>query len=112
MTIGTMAVHALCTAGLIAFLRTMHAGHWAVRTTWTKVAVISVLVLAMFLASVLEASIWAAIYVFVDAIQSFEEALYFSVVTFTTLGYGDITVSEKRRLLASLEAAGGTIAFG
>jgi voltage-gated potassium channel Kch len=48
----------------------------------------------------------------VGALSSLEEALYFSMVTFTTLGYGDVTLSDRWRLLASFEAANGTIMFG
>ena len=36
----------------------------------------------------------------------------FSIVTFTTLGYGDIILSENWRILASMEAAAGIIFFG
>lgn len=38
--------------------------------------------------------------------------MYFSMVTFTTLGYGDITLGGDWRLLASFEAANGIIMFG
>ena len=62
--------------------------------------------------SVSEAGIWALSYMLVHAIPVFEHALYFSIVTFTTLGYGDITLSENWRLLASFEAAVGIIIFG
>jgi voltage-gated potassium channel Kch len=41
-----------------------------------------------------------------------ERALYFSTVTFTTLGYGDITLQERWQLLSSFEAANGIILFG
>ena len=34
------------------------------------------------------------------------------MVTFTTLGYGDITLSQQWRLLSSFEAATGIIMFG
>lgn len=39
----------------------------------------------------------------------FEKALYFSTVTFTTVGYGDITPLGINRLLAALEAFIGVV---
>jgi hypothetical protein len=74
--------------------------------------VISALVLVMFLVSVLDAVLWAYAYVQVGAIPDLETALYFSMVTFTTLGYGDITMDSTWRLLSSFEAANGIIMFG
>jgi hypothetical protein len=48
----------------------------------------------------------------VGALQNFEPALYFSMVTFTTLGYGDVLLDDRWRLMASFEAANGIIIFG
>jgi voltage-gated potassium channel Kch len=45
-------------------------------------------------------------------LPSFEEALYFSTVTFTTVGYGDIVLSREWRQLATFEAVNGWIIFG
>lgn len=73
---------------------------------------ISIIVLIMFSASLIETLVWAITYMFLGAIERFEEALYFSMVTFTTLGYGDVTLSNAYRLVASLEAANGIIIFG
>ena len=47
-----------------------------------------------------------------DELQTFEEALYFSIVTFTTLGYGDITLSNGWRLLSGIEAISGILLIG
>ena len=41
-----------------------------------------------------------------------QSALYFSTVTFTTLGYGDITLQERWKLLSSFEAVNGIVLFG
>ena len=79
---------------------------------YLKMFWISVIVLLMFFASIIEAVIWAISYLALDAVQTVEEALYFSIVTFTTLGFGDIILNESWRLLASLEAANGIIIFG
>jgi hypothetical protein len=70
------------------------------------------IVILMFLASVVEVLVWAATYLAVNAIQGFEKALYFSMVTFTTLGYGEIVLEERWRLLSSFEAANGILMFG
>jgi hypothetical protein len=55
---------------------------------------------------------WALVYVALNAIEGVEQAFYFSMVTFTTLGYGDIVLSECWRLLASFESGIGIIMFG
>jgi hypothetical protein len=70
------------------------------------------IVLLMFLVTLVEVSLWAGAYLALNAIQGLEKALYFSMVTFTTLGYGEIVLDERWRLLASFEAANGIIMFG
>ena len=69
-------------------------------------------VLLMFFVSVIEVLVWSVTYLWLDALEGFEEATYFSMVTFTTLGYGEIVLDEQWRLLASFEAANGIIMFG
>lgn len=60
--------------------------------------------------------IWAFCYYMIPqtAIQftSFSESVYFSMVTFTTLGYGDISLSSNWRLLSGLEAINGIMLIG
>jgi hypothetical protein len=46
------------------------------------------------------------------ATDSFWDALYFSVVTWTTLGYGDIQPVRDLRMFAAIEALYGYIFFG
>lgn len=55
---------------------------------------------------------WALMFLYVDALTLLEESLYFATVTFTTLGYGDIVLSQSARLLASMCAVNGLIVFG
>ena len=80
--------------------------------TNSKIFHISWIILVMFIASLTEALIWAGFYVFTGAIEDFHTAAYFSLVTYTTLGYGDITLAEEWRILASSQAAIGIIIFG
>lgn len=86
--------------------RQLHLAMFLIRSL-----VVATLVLILFAATLIEASAWAAVYVALGAISNFEEALYFSIVTYTTLGYGDVVLSDQWRLLSSIEAANGLIIF-
>jgi hypothetical protein len=45
-------------------------------------------------------------------ISTLEKAFYFSAQNYTTLGYGDIGISDRWRLLGPLEAINGLLLFG
>ena len=112
LMIATTFVHAGFTGLTLRTLRGIHTAHWATRSAVLEASVIAGGVVALFLASLCEAAIWAVSYVHLGTLETFEEALYFSIVTYTTLGFGDITLSEEWRLLCSFEAANGIILFG
>jgi hypothetical protein len=69
-------------------------------------------VLFLIIPIVVDIVLWAAFYYFSAALPNFEEAVYFSTVTFTTVGYGDIVLGHEWRQLASIEAINGWIIFG
>jgi hypothetical protein len=63
----------------------------------------------------IEAIIWGFTYYLLPGItefESIEKAIYFSLVTFTTLGYGDITINSANRMLAGFEAMNGVLLLG
>jgi len=78
----------------------------------TDVTVMGVVLLLLFTGHVLQFAIWAILFVWLGEFSDFETAFYHSVVNFTSLGYGDIVMSEKWRLLGALEAANGILMFG
>jgi hypothetical protein len=112
LVFATTVVHTGCTGAALHSLYVLHPERWRTRRYFTATIIVSALVLLMFLASVLESLLWAQAYLRTGAIEGLEKALYFSIVTYTTLGYGDITLNEDWRLLASFEAANGIIMFG
>jgi len=72
---------------------------------------------AIFLISIhlVQAAIWALVYMLLPGItefETFEKSIYFSLVTFTTLGYGEITIASGNRILAGLEAINGITLIG
>lgn len=60
----------------------------------------------------LSAVIWALNFIWSGAFTSYEESLYFSLVSFTTLGFGDVILGIDHRIQAGLLAANGLIQFG
>lgn len=111
MMMVTTAVHAW--GMIMAFYILQSQGwRWVRRLHRFHVYRVGVVVQMMFLVSLVEVMIWASAYLALNAIEGLENALYFSMVTFTTLGYGDIVLHDYWRLLSSFEAANGIIMFG
>ena len=107
----TITIHALLTRFVI-FVVHVRNDPKNKPPNFSKEYRIATAVMITFAAGIIEAVIWAAAYLWIGALQTFADALYFSIVTFTTLGYGDITLNESWRLLASYQAAIGIIIFG
>ena len=82
------------------------------KSLWRSPLMLALFVLWLFLATILEAWTWALLYLALGAVTTLEEAAYFSMETFTTLGYGDITLDKNWRLLSSFEGANGLLMFG
>ena len=73
---------------------------------------IDVVVIAILVATMIEGVLWAISYLSIGAFDTFEQALYFSMVTYTTLGYGDLVLADDHRLMGAIEAANGVIMLG
>ena len=56
--------------------------------------------------------LWALLLIWLGTFNNLEPALYFSLISFTTLGFGDLILNEDWRLLAGFIAANGFIVFG
>lgn len=56
--------------------------------------------------------LWAFTLLILGAFGSIEEAVYFSMVAFTSLGFGDIVLNQEWRMLSGLIAANGLLLFG
>jgi Ion channel len=61
---------------------------------------------------VVEITVWAFTYVLVRAMPELQSALYFSAVTYTTTGYGDLVLPPRWRLVGAVEALTGILMCG
>ncbi len=76
------------------------------------ILMLSMVMLLMLLGNFVQMTIWAALFMLLGEFGEFATALYHSGVNFATLGYGDIVMTERWRLLGPLEAANGILMFG
>ncbi len=75
-------------------------------------AAFSVLILMLLLTHMVEMFMWASMLAWGGAIGTFRNAFYYVAVTYTTLGYGEGTLSEPWRIMAPMMAMSGVFAFG
>jgi voltage-gated potassium channel Kch len=74
--------------------------------------VMAVAVLGIFILHAVVIIFWAYFFIYLGEFSEFGQALYFSMVTYTTLGYGDVTLSQDHQVISGLEAIDGIILFG
>jgi hypothetical protein len=59
-----------------------------------------------------EIAVWALFYLWRGVMPDFQSAAYFSAVTYTTTGYGDLVLAAPWRLLGAVEALTGILMCG
>ena len=111
----TTLIHSLFMVGGIRLAEWRISRFGGARGHIMRAALVSGHIVWMFLAIVIEAWLWALLYLYkplITSIPDLETAFYFSMVTYTTLGYGDVVLTGNWRTLASIQAANGVIIFG
>jgi voltage-gated potassium channel len=83
------------------------------KSSWRPVMA-GTIVVSSFVSHIVQIWLWAFLYTIVDAqpLENFSETLYFATVTYTTLGYGDLTLNPSFRMLSAVEGANGFLLFG
>jgi len=112
MILATTLIHGLATLAGVSLLQKHYKNQPMPRSGLHDTIVVAAFVLWLFLATIAEVWLWAGLYLSLGAIETLEEALYFSTVTFSTVGYGDVVLDKSWRLLGSFEAANGLFLFG
>jgi len=97
-----------CLRRYVAFKQT-HKGR---ETFMFDIILLSMVMLLMLFSNFVQMCIWAVLFMLLGEFGDFGSALYFSAVNFATLGYGDIVMTDRWRLLGPLEAATGILMFG
>jgi hypothetical protein len=106
----TVTVHFF---GLLALLWILRARAHVVHETWVREGgAIFTVVLGLMLIHAVEVWLYAGVYLALGALGDLETAVYFSTASFTTIGYGDVVLDRRWRLVGAIEGANGLLLFG
>ncbi|MEP2531140.1 potassium channel family protein [Shimia sp.] len=67
---------------------------------------------AMVLSHTIQVWLWAGILIYMGAFDFWYNALYFALVTYTTVGYGDIVLTIDYRVFGAFAGVTGILCFG
>ena len=106
----TVAIHVV---GIAVLLRAMRRSHALDLSGFRSVTLLVIaLTCWLILVHLLEISVWGLFYFWHGFLPDAESAIYFSGVTYTTVGYGDLVLPKPWRIFAPLEALTGILMCG
>jgi hypothetical protein len=112
LTVVTVLLHALGTFEAIWHVsRLQQTGTSQPRLLAREVQVVRVVSLLLLL-HLAESAVWALYYFAASLLADVETAFYFSLTSYTTLGYGDVVLPPRARILGPIEGAVGILTFG
>jgi voltage-gated potassium channel len=110
MVLVTVLIHLLGLGSLVRLLRSHHLILPARRAP--PITLLLGAALGLFAIHTVEIWLYAGLYLALRAAQDLESALYFSTVTYASIGYGDVLVAKSWRILGAIEGATGVIMLG
>lgn len=108
----TVVFHIVGLICMLAWIRKLHGKLNVSNELLHAIAVVSFAGFIILGLHIVKIWFWAMMFLNLGAITELEDAIYFSTVTATTVGYGDLVMAEKWRILGSLEAMSGILYFG
>ena len=109
--IACLATHIAIAAKLVAYLRSYKPlSDNPKRSTFAKI--ISAVFIVFLLSHTVHIYLWAGSLWILGALPGYENALYFSLVTYTTVGYGDVVLGPEFRIFGAMASVCGILMFG
>jgi hypothetical protein len=81
-------------------------------TAWSTIRLLNAVMILLVAGNLAQLFIWAFVFRLLGEFDALDVAVYHSAVNFASLGYGDIVMSERFRLLGPLEAVNGVLMIG
>ncbi len=113
MVVVTVLIHG---AGITALARSLrieaNAAEEHHHFSLKRAMAILIVVLALFTLHGIEIWLYAATYLVIGAIHTLEAAVYFSTITYSSIGFGDAEMSRPWRLVGAIEGINGVLLLG
>lgn len=113
--LGTMTVCLFLEGALLALALTYYLNHQhevALPTIGKTMGILCGVMTLLVVGNVIQIGVWAGLFELLGEFENYAIAFYHSAVNFSTLGYGDLVMTEKYRLLGPLEAINGILMVG
>jgi Ion channel len=115
--IGTVIVQVSVQTALLRLLaghaRVETVGKAAERSFIRSLRILSLVTVFMLIGGHLaQVLLWSLLYLALGEFQQFQDAAYFSLASYTTIGAADLELSRGHRILGALEAGIGMLLFG
>jgi hypothetical protein len=108
----TLAVHAGGIAVLLQRLMRLHLHTLPPTRLWPITVILLRMIWWLILLHLVEIAVWGLFYLWRGCLPHAEEAFYFSGVTYTTIGYGDVVLAKPWRVLGPIEGLMGILMCG
>jgi hypothetical protein len=108
----SLLCYALATVLIVGMVVRVLPGDHGKLGFWRSVGVMMSVTLITGGMHLMEIALWAIVLLLCGEMATFETAFYVSAENYTALGYGDIVLSGRWRLLGPLEAINGLLLFG
>src|SRR5262245_36735874 len=104
-----VTIHAI---GVTSAVRWMRRHPITLQRFWVWTWLFILLAAWIILLHLIEITVWGVFYAWQRAMPDLPTSLYFSAVTYTTTGYGDLVLPNEWRLVGGVEALTGILMCG
>jgi len=101
-------------SGMVVLIRWLVRVRSAVESSSVarRIGLLLRLFMLVVLLHLVQVVLWALVFWGARQVSTLETAVYFSIITYTTVGFGDIVLGPPWRLLAGIEGLTGIILVG
>jgi hypothetical protein len=112
LVLATVVIQILGLVVLIWIMRVRASRYAGFSYVLQQIGVILAVVMGLFLIHAVQIWLYAAVYIALDEFETLEASLYFSTSSFTTVGYGEVFLESRWRIVSAIQSANGFLLLG